>query len=978
MHEVEVAARRTLVIVGNGMVCHRLCESLRELDAGSRHRIVVLGEEPRPAYDRVHLTSYFEDTDADKLLLADAAWYADHEIELRLGARAVSVDREQRRVQLQDGSEIGYDVLALCTGSAPFVPPMPGVYKPGVFVYRTIEDLDAIAAYAQSARRVAVLGGGLLGLEAARAVQQAGLQTHVIEVAPRLMPRQLDDNAAALLRERVEALGVQVHLGRAPREITGDAAVTGVAFSDGSELEVDMVIVSAGIRPRDELARQAGLELGERGGIVVDDELRTSDPSIFALGEVALHQGTLYGLVAPGYAMADVVAKRLMGQEAKFGGSDLSAKLKLMGVEVASFGDPFAAREPTKTLVFHDTVHGVYKKLVVSADARRLLGGILVGDTTAYPRLVQLARSGDALPDAPEQLIVGVAAPGAGAGGADEHVCVCNNVTRDQISKGIAEQGLCTVAAIKACTKAGTGCGACLPLVSDILYQSLQAAGKAVRPQLCEHFAFTRQELFELVAVHGYRSFAALLAAHGQGSGCEICKPAVASILASLHNDLILNHATIQDTNDRYLANVQRGGLYSIVPRVPAGEITPEKLIALGQVATKYGLYTKITGAQRVDLFGAQLNQLPDIWQELVAVGFESGHAYGKALRTVKSCVGSTWCRFGVQDSVAFAIRVEERYKGLRAPHKLKSAVSGCTRECAEAQSKDFGIIATEKGWNLYVCGNGGMKPRHAELLAADLDDDTCIRYIDRFLMFYIRTADKLTRTAVWLEKLEGGLAHLKEVILEDSLGICTELERQMQQLTDSYRCEWTDVVNDPKRRAAFRTFANSDASDPSVERVRERGQLRPVDWPKAAITESPKTRLPVVQSRWVPLAKAADVPREGGIAVMYGKTQLALFNFASRGQFYATQNMCPHKQDMVLARGLIGDQAGTPKVACPLHKKTFALDSGHCLSGDALEIATFVAKVEDGVVYVELPPAIELESALCGSKAACDPVAAE
>ncbi|MFI5308649.1 MAG: nitrite reductase large subunit NirB, partial [Polyangiales bacterium] len=876
MHEAGDAARRTLIIVGNGMVSHRLCVSLRELDQPVRHRIVVLGEEPRPAYDRVHLTSYFEQRDAGKLLLAGEDWYREHDIELRTGARAVALDRSAQTVRLQDGSELRYDLLALCTGSAPFVPPIPGTHKPGVFVYRTIEDLEAIMEYAAGARRAAVLGGGLLGLEAARALQLTGLETHVVEVAPRLLPRQLDDRAALLLRNKIEELGVHVHLGVSPREVVGDARVTGVAFADGEVLEVDMLVVSAGIRPRDELAREAGLEIGVRGGVVVDDELRTSDPKIFALGEVALHRDTVYGLVAPGYAMADVVAKQFCGEAAVFTGSDLSAKLKLMGVEVASFGDPFEGREPSKTLVLEDGVRGVYKKLVVSADAKRLLGGILIGDASAYPQLVALSRGGE-LTDAPESLILGAASASA----CSSHVCVCNNVTREQIKRSIADHGLCSVAEVKARTKAGTGCGACLPLVTEILAQS---QGKRAKPRLCEHFAFTRQELFELVAVHGYRSFAELLAAQGQGSGCEVCKPAVASILASTHNEPILDHATIQDTNDRFLANIQRGGLYSVVPRIPGGEITPEKLIVLGRVAAKFGLYTKITGGQRIDLFGAQLNQLPDIWSELVAAGFESGHAYGKAMRTVKSCVGSTWCRFGVQDSVGFAIRVEERYKGLRAPHKLKSAVSGCTRECAEAQSKDFGIIATEKGWNLYVCGNGGMRPRHADLLAADLDDDTCIRYIDRFLMFYIRTADKLTRTSVWLEKLEGGIERLREIVVADSLGIGAELERQMQQLVDGYRCEWTEVVQNPERRAAFRHFVNSERVDPSVALISERGQSRPAAWPKPAFSAGVRVALPVLQSRWVPLARAADVPREGGIAVSYGKTQLALFNFASRG----------------------------------------------------------------------------------------------
>jgi nitrite reductase (NADH) large subunit len=965
---VKTVHRPTLVVVGNGMVSHRLCASLRELDADRRFRIVVFGEEPRPAYDRVHLTSYFEDGDADKLLLANAAWYRDHDVELRTGCRVVELLPGQRKLRLQDGSEQTYDYLALCTGSAPFVPPLAGRQRSGVFVYRTIEDLDAIMAFARHAKSAAVLGGGLLGLEAARAVQQAGLLTHVVEVAPRLMPRQLDENAASLLRERIEELGVQVHVGKSPREILGDERVSGISFGDGAELPVEMVIISAGIRPRDELAKNAGLALGERGGVVVDDELRTSDPHVFAIGEVALHRGVIYGLVAPGYAMADVVARRLLGEAATFEGGDLSAKLKLMGVEVASFGDAFGASEPSKSLVFHDVVRGVYKKILVSTDAKRLLGGILVGDAAQYPALVFAMRSSQPLPDALESLILGERSALGAAPGGDMAVCVCNNVSRDQICDRIRKSELCTVADVKTQTKAGTGCGACLPLVADILNQTLMSLGKAQKPRLCEHFALTRQELFETVAIKGLRSFDAVIDAVGTGHGCEVCKPVVASILASQHNDLIVKHATIQDTNDRFLANIQRGGLYSVVPRIPGGEITPEKLIVLGEVAKKYGLYTKITGGQRIDLFGARMEQLPDIWAELVAAGFESGHAYGKAMRTVKSCVGSTWCRYGVQDSVAFAIRVEERYKGIRAPHKLKSAVSGCTRECAEAQSKDFGIIATEKGWNLYVGGNGGMKPRHAELLASDLDEDTCVRYIDRFLMFYMRTADRLMRTSVWLDKLEGGIEHLRDVVVGDSLGVCAELEQQMQALVDTYSCEWTEVVKDPKLRAAFRPFANTEEGDLGIEWVPERGQRRPADWPRD-VEPANKVRLPLlteVERRWVALASAADVPYEGGVAVRYGNVQLAIFNFADRGGWYASQNMCPHRQEMVLARGIIGDQSGTPKVACPLHKKTFALDSGTCLSGDDYKIATFPVRVENGLVLVELPPAATLEAALC------------
>ena len=428
-----------------------------------------------------------------------------------------------------------------------------------------------------------------------------------------------------------------------------------------------------------------------------------------------------------------------------------------------------------------------------------------------------------------------------------------------------------------------------------------------------------------------------------------MCKPAVTSILAALWNETISDpaHHTLQDTNDRFLANMQRGGLYSVIPRVPGGEITPDKLIALGETARDYGLYTKITGGQRIDLFGAQVQNLPDIWETLVDAGFESGHAYGKALRTVKSCVGTTWCRYGVQDSVGFAVRVENRYKGIRAPHKIKSAVSGCVRECAEAQGKDFGLVATERGYNLYVGGNGGAKPQHADLLAADLDEETAIRYVDRFLMYYIMTADKLTRTAVWLDKLAGGVKHLREVIIDDKLGICGELDAMMQFLVDSYRCEWADVINDPEKRRLFRQFVNTDHTEPTIEIVAERGQPRPADWPVEAVSlqqievlDRLASETPNTERAWIKVGTAEDFPLDGGATVKYGGVQIAVFNFSSRGEWYASQQMCPHKKAFVLSRGILGDAGGTPKIACPLHKKTFSLQSGESLGGEGYGVA--------------------------------------
>ncbi|RAY11093.1 nitrite reductase (NAD(P)H) [Actinomadura craniellae] len=815
-----------LVVIGHGPTGHRLVEALRERDTGRRWQVTVIGEETRSAYDRVALTSHLTEG-------ADLAYPAhDPEVTLLTGDPVTGIDRAERVVTTGSGRRVGYDALVLATGSSPFVPPVPGRDLPGVFVYRTIDDLEALRAYSAAlAEPVSgtVVGGGLLGLEAARALQGLGLDTHVVEVAPWLMPRQLDEGGGAMLRRHIEALDMQVHAGTPMAGLAAgdDGRVARVEFGDGSAIDSRVVVFSAGIRPRDELARGCGLPVGERGGIVVDEGCRTADPAIYAVGECALVGGQVYGLVGPCFSMAEVVADRLLDGGATFAGADTSTKLKLMGVDVASFGDPFAA---ALDVTYTDPVAGVYKRLVVSDDARTLLGGVLVGDADSYPTL--RAYIGGQLPGTPEQALFGGTEAAGGDLPGSTVICSCNNVSADTIRCAIRDDSLTELAEVKGCTRAGTTCGSCVPLVKKILDAELTAAGIEVSKALCEHFPHSRSELFDIVRVRGITTFTQLITEHGQGRGCDICKPAVASILASLGNGHILDgeQAALQDTNDHFLANMQKNGTYSVVPRIPGGEITPDRLIVIGEVARDFGLYTKITGGQRIDLFGARVDQLPAIWKRLVDAGFESGHAYGKALRTVKSCVGSTWCRYGVQDSVAMAIRLELRYRGLRAPHKLKSAVSGCARECAEAQSKDFGIIATERGWNLYLSGNGGMRPRHADLFATDLDDQTLIRYIDRFLMFYIRTADRLQRTASWLESLDGGIDYLREVIVDDRLGLCAELDAAMDRHVAAYSDEWRDTLEDPDKLRRFVSFVNApDTPDPSIRFEPERDQIKPV-----------------------------------------------------------------------------------------------------------------------------------------------------
>ncbi|TDK93972.1 nitrite reductase large subunit [Mycobacterium paragordonae] len=834
------AAARRVVVVGHGMVGHRFVEALRARDTNGAWRITVLAEEADAAYDRVGLTSYTETWDRSLLALPGNDYAGDPHVQLLLNTRVTEIDRAAKTAVTSDGRVHDYDALVLATGSYAFVPPVTGHDLPSCHVYRTLDDLDAIRTGAQravesgSGRAGVVIGGGLLGLEAANALRQFGLPTHVVEMMPRLMAQQIDEAGGALLARMIGDLGIDIHVG------TGTESIDSVAHSDGSEsltvrlsdgrvIDAGVVIFAAGIRPRDELARAAGLDIAPRGGVLTDLACRTGDSDIYAVGEVAAIEGRCYGLVGPGYTSAEVVADRLVDGTAEFPEADLSTKLKLLGVDVASFGDAMGSTENCLEVVINDAVNRTYAKLVLSDDARTLLGGVLVGDASAYGVLRPMV--GSELPGDPLALIA--PAGSAGAAGAlgigalpdSAQICSCNNVSKGDLKCAIAD-GCADVPALKSRTAAGTSCGSCVPL----LKQLLEAEGVAQSKALCEHFGQSRAELFQIISATEIRTFSGLLERFGRGKGCDICKPVVASILASTGSDHILEgeQASLQDSNDHFLANIQRNGSYSVVPRVPGGDIKPEHLILIGQIAQDFGLYTKITGGQRIDMFGARVDQLPAIWKRLVDAGMESGHAYGKALRTVKSCVGSDWCRYGQQDSVQLAIDLELRYRGLRAPHKIKLGVSGCARECAEARGKDVGVIATEQGWNLYVGGNGGMTPKHAQLLAGDLDTATLVRYIDRFLMYYIRTADRLQRTAPWVESL--GLDHVREVVCDDSLGLAGEFEAAIERHVANYECEWKGVLEDPDKLSRFVSFVNAPgAVDPTVTFTERSGRKVPV-----------------------------------------------------------------------------------------------------------------------------------------------------
>ncbi|WP_125610466.1 nitrite reductase large subunit NirB [Specibacter cremeus] len=849
---------RRVVVAGGGPAAHRFVEAMHARGLAG-WEITVLAEEAHRPYDRVALSRALAAMDTD-LTLGDAAMWDHDALTLAAGTRATAVDPGARVVHATsaDGraTSHAYDHLVLATGSDAARLTIPGAEH--AHVYRTLDDVWFLNA--EVARltevlgrqvRTAVIGGGLLGLEAAAGLIALGATSVVINGAGWLMNAQLDEGAGQALGRLVAAKGMSATAGVYPARIQTDDAgmVTGVLMADAAVVAADLVVAAVGVRPRDELARTAdggaahGFELGPRGGVVISDSCATGVPGVWAIGEVANFDGRCLGLIAPANTMAEIVADRLHGGDATFPGFDTATKLKLSGVDVASFGDAFARTEHSLEVVYADPARGVYQKIVTSPDARTLLGGIFVGDATPYTSLRPLL--GRTLPAEPGAFL------SAAGGGAPETelpdeaiLCSCNNVPAGAIRDAVHARGGCDgsepvrdLPELKACTRAGTQCGSCVPLLKKLLEGELTKSGIAVSKALCEHFAMSRAELFEAVQALELAGFEDILARFGTdetartGRGCDICKPTVASILASQRGEYVLDagRGTLQDTNDRALANMQKDGTYSVVPRIPGGEITPDKLAVIAQVARDFGLYTKITGGQRIDLFGARLEQLPQIWKILVDAGMESGQAYGKSLRTVKSCVGSTWCRFGVQDSVAMAITLELRYRGLRSPHKLKLGVSGCARECAEARGKDVGVIATADGWNLYVGGNGGATPAHAQLLAKDLDDATLISYIDRYLMYYIRTADRLQRTARWQEELRGGLAHVVDVVVNDSLGIAADLESAMARHVDGYEDEWAATLADPDRLRRFRSFVNApDTADDSIAFVPERGQIRP------------------------------------------------------------------------------------------------------------------------------------------------------
>lgn len=1041
-------SKKRAVVVGLGMVGIAFIEKLLKYDLEGgcdEWQVVVFGEEPHLAYNRVGLTQYFTNRSIDSLYLNPTEWYKSHEnrkLQYHLSDPVLAIDAGTNIVKTEKGLEYTYDACVLATGSRAALPPYFSQQRlhqtNGSFVYRSIQDLDDMIEYADKApqtlghriRRAAVIGGGLLGLEAAKALLDLDTVDQVVLVERNswVLSRQLDREGGTLVLEKVKALGVEVLLEAKVRDVICDDddnhTITGLMLqgkhgNPDEPYEIDMLVFAVGIKPRDELAKETGLKTSAfgGGGFVVDSKLCTSLQHIYAIGECANFLDQTFGLIAPGVEMADVLAFNLTeGGHHKMRDMtlpDLSTKLKLMGVDVASFGDYFADRgiihkplppitcgkkqeamtpeeikAKVKSLIYRDPFSDVYKKYIFTADGKYILGGMMVGDVKDYVKLVSLCNKGEAIEKPPAEFIIGAKKEGEEEGQdipEEAQICSCHNVSKGDVVRCVKDQGMRSFGEIKSSTKCGTGCGGCVPLATSIFKRALKDAGMEICNNLCKDFGYSRQDLYQMIKYKKIQDFTMVMKVIGSkpdSLGCEVCRPAIGSILSSLYNEPIMKPELrqTQDTNDRYLANVQRDGTYSVVPRLPAGEVTPEGLKAIGDIASEFGLYTKITGGQRIDMFGAKKQHLPQIWEKLVRAGFESGHAYGKALRTVKSCVGSSWCRFGIGDSVGLAVELEHRYKGLRAPHKLKGGVSGCVRECAEARGKDFGLIATPKGWNVFVGGNGGAKPRHAEVIAEDVTKRQALKILDRFLIFYIQSADKLERTARWIERYPGGLNGLKDVIVHDKLGICDELEKQMDMLVGLYHCEWANVVNDEERHRAFKQFVNTNDTQDTAAKMTERQQNRPVDWPQDS---SPLhfSLLDVAKDAawdWRPVCNLSDLERLSdaptSVTVKYGNVQLAIWNIPGRG-LRASQNMCPHKRAFVLADGLIGeDQHGKEYVSCPLHKRNFSLDpksSSSCSDDGQYSIMTFDAKADEvqDVVLLWLPSTDALDAVLATSK---------
>jgi nitrite reductase (NADH) large subunit len=742
-----------ILVIGGGIAGQSVCERVRERDP--HVPIALVCREAELPYDRVALSHLLAgETTRDELQLRPQEWYADHDVDVHLGVAVERLDAEAGTCLLSDGSELGFGRAVLCTGSDPLLPPLEGIDLPGVFAFRDPSDCDAIAARAGEARHAAVIGGGLLGLEAARGIARLGCSATVVHLVDRLMERQLDGGAATLLLDAMRELGVEVRLEAQTAALVGDGAVTGLLFADGSLLSADLVVVSIGIRPQVELARDSGLAV-ERG-IVVDDRMVTSHRRILAVGECAQHRGAVYGLVAPIYEQATVAADTLTAGAATYAGSVQSAKLKVMGVDLVAVGEASGARE----VVAADAASRTYRKLVVDEQGCAA-GAVLLGDVRGHELLLEQVRRREPVED-----LLGLLQRASEATASDlpdsAQVCNCNGVCKGAIVEAIRAQGLGSTQEVVAVTRAGSGCGSCKGLVRELL--AIERGGAGEEPvYLCPCKKQTREGLAAVVREHDLDSVSELAEACGVGRDCGACKPGLAYLVSQVQENRHREERHARFINDRVHANIQNDGTFSVVPRIRGGVTTPDELRRIADVAERHDVrMVKITGGQRIDLLGIRKEQLPAVWEEL---GMPSGHAYAKAVRTVKTCVGTDFCRFGLGDAIGVGIDLETRMEGLYTPHKVKSAVTGCPRNCAEAYVKDIGLVAIEGGWEIYVGGAAGANVRRGDLLDTVEASEAAIRLALVFLQHYREQAEYLERTYTWVERV--GIEAVRAVVLD-------------------------------------------------------------------------------------------------------------------------------------------------------------------------------------------------------------------
>lgn len=785
-----------LVVVGNGMAGARLVEDILARDGDDRFEIAMFGDEPRGNYNRILLSGVLAGTHRpDDIFINPLAWYQEHDVRLHTGMQATAIDRAARVVYGADGISEPYDTLVLATGSSAFVPPLGGVDLEGVCAFRTLDDCGRILAHAQGAQRAVVIGGGLLGLEAARGLAGRGVEVHVVHLMPHLMEVQLDRDAGRMLQRAMEELGITVHLEYQTTEILGSTHVTGLRTRDGSTLPCDLVVVSAGIRPRVDLARAAGLTV-QRGIVVGDDLVAVDDPSICAVGECAEHRGVTYGLVAPLWEQTAVLADRLTGRRpaARYEGSRVSTKLKVAGLDLAVMGDKDARDAEDEIVSYAEPRRGIYHKLIVRND--RLAGAILLGQGAPVPMLQQLFHRDSTLPDRRAALLFpgnesASAAPPLEELPDEAQVCNCNGVTKGQICSAV-RAGHRTVPAVCSATRAGTGCGACKPEVQALVEL---AAGDTLQADPSGHYyvpgvPLTKPELVTAIRQLGLRSVSAVFDAAAGGREDPASKPGLASLLRTIWGAEYEDERDARFINDRVHANIQKDRTFSVVPRIYGGVTTPAELRRIAEVAEKYDVrLVKITGGQRIDLLGVAREQLPDIWRDL---GMPSGHAYTKAFRTCKTCVGTDFCRYGLGDSIALGVAIERRYQGLESPHKMKLATAGCPRNCSEATTKDVGAVAVDGGkWEIYVGGAAGSRVRKGDRLTTVDSHDEVIRMTGRFIQYYREHAKYQERTYDFVERV--GINRVRRVVVDDEEGIAARLDAEVTRSVEAYADPWQE-----------------------------------------------------------------------------------------------------------------------------------------------------------------------------------------